>query len=270
VKDNPASTLTMAELRAIAQPPSTMNRHNAEHWAGPLYLRKGSIYLTRYLFLPSGMTPNAVTWLMVFIGACGAGVLVWPSWWALLICAVLMQFQIMVDCSDGEVARTRKLYSPAGVYIDRIGHYSSEALLAIGLGVHVDGGLGSIDGWTTVGALTAVAILMNKSFTDLVHVARAAAGLPKLADTESETVMRVGLLAKLRGGLNTFPIFRIFISIEFSLLILLLGSIDALVHHAHVLRGFVLIMLPLAVVLAGGHLLAVLLSSRLRRPPDES
>ena len=269
MRQPPLPPMTMAELRAVAQPPSTMNRHNAEHWAGPLYLRKGSIYLTRYIFLPLGMTPNAVTWLMVFIGAAGAAVLVWPSWWATLICALAMQLQIMVDCSDGEVARTRRLYSPAGVYIDRIGHYSTEALLAIGLGVHVDGGLGSIDGWTTVGALTAVAILMNKSFTDLVHVARAANNLPKLADVESVTVMRIGALAKVRGLLKAFPIFRVFISIEFSLIIVTLASIDALDHGARTLRGFVLIMLPLAVVLAAGHLLAIMLSSRLKAPPHD-
>jgi phosphatidylglycerophosphate synthase len=259
----------MAELRAVAQPPSTMNRRNAEHWAGALYLRKGSIYLTRVL-LPTGITPNGVTWLMIGIGIGGAGVLVWPSWWSVLICALAMQLQILVDCSDGEIARARKLFSPAGVYLDRIGHYSTEALLPIGIGVHVDGGLDSIGGWTTLGALTGVVVLMNKAFTDLVHVARAAAKLPMLADVESVTVMRIGLLAKIRGGLKAFPIFRVFISIEFGLLLLVLASIDAVIGGHHVLRGFVAIMLPLALLLAGGHLLAVLLSSRLRAPSTDS
>ncbi|MGH3522410.1 MAG: CDP-alcohol phosphatidyltransferase family protein, partial [Mycobacterium sp.] len=173
----------MAQLRALAQPPAVMGRRNSEHWAGALYLRRISIYLTRAL-LPTGISANGVTWLMTLTGVLAGAVLLWPSLWAVLICHLLLQLQILLDCSDGEVARVRKQTSPAGVYLDRVGHYLTEALLPLALGVHVDGGLSSVGGWTTLGAVTSIVVLWNKSFADLIHVARAYAGLGLLSGVD--------------------------------------------------------------------------------------
>jgi phosphatidylglycerophosphate synthase len=252
----------MAELRALAQPPAVMGRRNSEHWAGALYGRKLSIYLTRAL-LPTGISPNGVTWLMVALGIGGAAVLVWPSWWAVLICALAMQLQLVVDCSDGELARVRGISSPKGVYIDRIAHYVTEALLPIGVGVHVDGGLGSIGGWTTLGALTAVVVLWNKAFGDLIHVARGYARLPLMSEDAALAQVRVGLLRRIRRGLRAAPFYRAFVALEFSLLTLLAASIDALAGGAHAMRWWTIVMGPLALVLTLGHVTAILLSRRL-------
>jgi phosphatidylglycerophosphate synthase len=260
--------LTIAELRAIAQPPAVMGRRNAEHWAGALYLRRMSIYLTR-LLIPTGISANDVTGLMVVVGIAGAAVLVWPSWWALLLCALLMQLQILVDCSDGEVARYRGTTSPAGVYLDRIGHYVTEALLPIGLGVHLDGGVTDVGGWTTIGALTAVVVLLNKAVSDLIHVARAYARLPLLSDSQEAAVIRIGVMAKIRRALRFAPVFRVFVALEFSLIVFALGTVDALTSGVHLLRWWAEAMLPLAVLLTLGHLGAVLLSSRLRTGTPE-
>lgn len=258
----PRGRYTMAELRALAQPPEVIARRNAEHWAGALYLRKLSIYVTRVL-LPTGISPNGVTWLMSAVGVGGAAVLLWPSWWAVLICHLAMQLQILLDCSDGEIARVTKRTSPKGVYIDRIGHYLTEASLPIGLGIHVDGGLGSLGGWTTLGALTAVVVLWNKSFGDLIHAARSYAGLPLLPDDGSRSAPGAGLLAKLRRSLKAFPFFRAFVAFEFSLLILAFAVIDEIAGGHHVLRAWTVVMLPLAALLTAGHVLAILLSRRL-------
>src|SRR5690625_4827522 len=90
---------TISTLRAIAQPDDYLARANAEHWSVRLYLRHLSIHVTR-LLIPTGISANGVTWLMVLIGVAGAGMLAIGQWWALLICAFLMQFQVLVDCSD--------------------------------------------------------------------------------------------------------------------------------------------------------------------------
>ena len=58
---------TTAELRAVCQPPGTMNRRNGEHWAGRLYMRRISIHVTK-VFLALGWSPNSITWLMIVIG----------------------------------------------------------------------------------------------------------------------------------------------------------------------------------------------------------
>lgn len=255
------SRMPMTQLRMLAQPPAVMSRRNSEHWAGALYLRRMSIYVTRML-LPTRVSANGVTWMMIIIGVAGAVVLIWPSWWAVLLCALGMQLQILFDCSDGEVARVRGTTSPAGVYLDRLGHYLTEALLPIGVGVHADGGLGSLGGWTLLGALTAVVVVLNKSFTDLVHVARAYARLPLLSEDASVAAPRVGFLRRVRAALKTTPFFRAFVAIEFSLITFVVATIDLAIGGHWALRGWTIAMLPLAVVVAAGHLLAVLLSRR--------
>jgi phosphatidylglycerophosphate synthase len=253
---------SIAELRAIAQPPAVMGRRNSEHWAGALYLRRLSIYVTR-LLLPTGVSANGVTWLMIVVGWGAAASLLWPSWWGALIAMLLLQLQILLDCSDGEVARVRGTSSPVGVYLDRIGHYTTEGLLPVAVGIHIDGGLGSIDGWTTVGALTAVVVLLNKSFGDLIHVARGYGRLPLLSEDAAVARVRVGALARLRGALKAFPFFRSFVALEYSLITLAFATWDLVAGGHAAMHVWGVVMLPLAVLTAAGHLVAILLSSRL-------
>lgn len=268
IEQNPrAGRPSLEELRAVAQPPTVVGRRNSEHWAGTLYLRRMSLHFTRAI-LPTGISANGVTWLMILVGVIGAAVLVIPSWWAVLACAFLMQFQILIDCSDGEVARWRGTSSPMGVYLDRVGHYVTEAALPIALGVHVDGGLGSIGGWTTIGALTACVVLLKKSFGDLVHVARHYAGLPKGDEDAGTAASRSAGLRSARSLLRFFPFFRAFVAIEFSLITLVaatlglvLAALDV-VGDGVVLQWWLLLSLPLALATAGGFLLMIVTSRR--------
>ena len=85
--------------------------------------------------------------------------------------SLLIQLQLLLDCSDGELARWREQSSPVGIYLDRFGHYLTETLLPIALGIRADGGWDSIGGWTTLGLLTAVLVLLLKSETHLVPYA---------------------------------------------------------------------------------------------------
>lgn len=275
----------MAELRAVAQPDTVVGRRNSEHWAG-IYLRKGSIYLTR-LLLPTGISANAVTWVMIVIGLAAPLVLLIPGWWPVVVCAVLIQLHILVDCSDGEIARWRNQQSTAGVYIDRIGHYMVESMLPVALGVHLDGGLTSTGGWTTIGALVAIVVIIKKAFGDLVHVARTYSGWPKMTEDAEVAAPRSGGLRSLRGVLRFFPFFRAFGAIEFSLILAVVATIDVVLRLAGVeatapgdglirgdsglvyealLRVWMLLAIPLSLATAGGYLLAILASSRLRAP----
>lgn len=258
---------TLDELRAVAQPPSVVGRRNSEHWAGTLYLRRMSLHFTR-LILPTGISANGVTWLMILVGVIGAAVLMIPSWWAVLACAFLMQFQILIDCSDGEVARWRGTSSPMGVYLDRVGHYITEAALPIALGIHVDGGLGSIGGWTTIGALTGCLVLLKKSFGDLVFVARLYAGLAKGDEAAESAASRSAGLRSARSLLRFFPFFRAFVAIEFSLITLVAATVGVLltqlgaVEEGVVLQAWLVLSLPLALATAGGFLLMIVTSRR--------
>ena len=74
----PSSTPSIAELRAATQPASIFARNSGEHWAGRLYVRRFSPYLTRRL-LGTRVTPNAVTWAMIAVGLAAAAVLTLPG-----------------------------------------------------------------------------------------------------------------------------------------------------------------------------------------------
>src|SRR3954454_19050895 len=85
-----------------------------------------------------GVPPNLLTALMIPLGV-GAGAIlavhcrVWPA----AVAFVLIQLQILLDCSDGEIARWKGISSPVGIYLDRLGHWLTETALPIGLGIGV-------------------------------------------------------------------------------------------------------------------------------------
>jgi hypothetical protein len=69
---------SIAELRSVCQPPATLNRVSAEHWAGRLYMRRISIYVTRVL-LRLGVSADTVTSIMVVVGVLGGLALLLPG-----------------------------------------------------------------------------------------------------------------------------------------------------------------------------------------------
>jgi phosphatidylglycerophosphate synthase len=262
---------TIAELREITQPPSVRGRRNAEHWTGDLYMRQISPYLTRVL-LRAGLTANAVTVLMILSGAASGFALLIPGLGGALLAVVLTQLQMLWDASDGEVARWRGTSSALGIFLDRVGHYLAESLLPLGLGVRAAGGLDELAdgdgyGWTLLGALLAVVILLNKALNDIVHVARSVAGYPRVTDDESTTAPRASGLARLRRLARFVPFHRLYHSIELSLLILVAAVVDLVTGDLTGTRVLLVVLLPAALLAVAGHFLAIVTSSRLRGRP---
>ena len=246
---------SIAELRAATQPPQIFERNSGEHWAGRLYIRRLSPYATR-LFLRLGLSPDAVTWLFVLTGVGAAALLCLDGVLPVVGAVLLVQLQILLDCSDGEVARWLGRSSPRGIYLDRIGHYLTEAGLPIALGIRADE--------VTLGLVLAILVLLIKSETALVHVARAESGKPLVEDTEEIAAPRGGLLRGARRAFRYLPFFRAFVAIEFTLLALTAAIVDAIVGDLTGSRVLLVALLPVAAVTAVGHLVAILASSRLR------
>ena len=259
------STPSIAELRAATQPPEIFERNSGEHWAGRLYIRRFSPYATR-VFVRAGLSPNAVTWLFVAVGVLAAAVLSVPGLGVAGAVAAFLaiQVQILLDCSDGEVARWQGRFSVKGIYLDRIGHYATESALPIALGVRADGGWDSIGHWTTLGLVTAVLVLLIKSETALVHVARSEAGRPPPADRVEVAAPRGGALRGLRRALRLAPFYRAFVAMEFTSLALLAAVVDVAVGGRDATQFLVVALIPVAAVTALGHLVAILASDRLR------
>jgi phosphatidylglycerophosphate synthase len=257
---------SIAELREVAQPPEVRGRRNAEHWTASLYLRRFSPYLT-WLLLRTSISANGVTGLMILAGWSTAAALLIPGIWGPLVALILGQVQMLIDCCDGEVARWRGSSSPAGVFLDKVGHYTTEALIPIALGVRAatlplpvpEGYL-----WTTLGTLLALLIVLNKALNDMVHVARANAGLTKLADTHGESVPRPGLVASLRRIARFVPFHRLYHSVELTILACAMSIIGLAIGEVHASRILVAVLVPLAALSLIGHFVAIVTSNRVR------
>ena len=259
---------SIAELREVTQPPSIRGRRSAEHWTGDLYMRRISPYLTRML-VRAGFTANAVTALMIVSGAASGFALLVPGLWGALLAVALTQLQMLWDASDGEVARWRGTSSPLGIFLDRVGHYLTESLIPLALGVRAAGGLDDVVagrglGWTTLGAVLAVVIVLNKALNDMVHVARAMAGVPRVADDASTTAPRVSGLARLRRLARFVPFHRLYHSIELTLIILVAAVVDLVTGDLTGTRWLLALLVPASLLAVAGHFVAIVSSSRLR------
>lgn len=254
---------SVGELRAATQPPSIFERNSGEHWAGKLYVRRFSPYLTR-LLLRTPITPNGVTWLMIGDGVLAGLVLTLPGIAPAIAAFALIQLQILLDCSDGELARWKGISSPVGIYLDRVGHYLTETALPIGLGIHADGGWDHIGGFTTLGLVAAVLQLLVKGETALVHVARNEAGLPLVKDRRDVVAPRPTLLRSLRRLAGRAPFYRAFIAMEFTLLALVAALGDELSNSVAITRGLVFGLVAAGALTVAGHGFAILTSDRLR------
>jgi phosphatidylglycerophosphate synthase len=204
---------------------------------------------------------------MILVGWSTAAALLIPGIWGALLALVLGQLQMLVDCCDGEVARWRRTSSPAGVFLDKVGHYSTEALIPIALGIRAAAWPFEAPEdylWTTLGTLLALIIVLNKALNDMVHVARANAGLAKLADTHGESAPTHGLIATLRRAARFLPFHRLYHSVELTILAFLAAVLGLFLGQPSVDRWLVAILVPLAILALFGHFVTIMASRRVR------
>ncbi|RBP65422.1 CDP-alcohol phosphatidyltransferase-like enzyme [Brevibacterium sanguinis] len=269
-----ASYPTLAELRAKAQPEEVRSRKNAEHWTAQLYLRHISIYFTM-LLVRTRISANGVTGLMILAGWCIAASLLIPGIWGAVLAVFFSQVQMYIDCCDGEVARWRGTSGAKGVFLDKVGHYTTESLVAVALGVRAVGEWSNLQHdpaglypYLLAGTVLASLVLLNKALNDMVHVSRAFNGLDKLADSKEATALVPGTVAKLKSLARFVPFHRIYHSVELSILALVSSIVTAIAVPlgADTLVGerwLVLLLAPLCLLSVIGHFLAIMASRRL-------
>ena len=247
---------SIAQIREISQPISVTGRSTSEHWVADLYQRRLSPYLTR-LLLRTSISANGVTWLMIITGASIGPALLIQGWAGIALALFLSQLQMLLDCSDGEVARWRDTKSPMGIFLDKLGHYLAESLIPLCFGLRLanwpeESISNSI--YPYLGALLAILIILNKAFNDAVHVARAFSGLGKIQDQLGANLPRKGILRSLRKVFNFLPAQRIFHSVEFTIFVALFSAFEESLVIAFGIALFVTV----------GHVAAIVTSSKLR------
>ena len=127
------------------------------------------------------------------------------------------------------------------------------------------------DSWSVVGhpavaggALLALLVALNKVENDLVHVARAQAGVPPVPDDAAIRVPHRSGIRAARQLAGLVPVHRAFHSVELSLLVAVAAVADVFAGGGRVSALLLAALLVTAVFTVGGHLVAVLASGRLR------
>src|SRR5919198_3208375 len=166
-----SSMPSVAEIRAVGQPESLHVASGYEHWAGRLYMRRVSPYVTRAL-VATPISANAVTALLLPAGLLAALSLTVTGIWGAVGAVLFAQLWLLLDCCDGAVARWRRTFSAKGVYLDGLSHSLTQAALPAGLGIRADGGWDSIGGWTALGLLASLLVLAVSLESHLVHSVR--------------------------------------------------------------------------------------------------
>jgi phosphatidylglycerophosphate synthase len=113
-----------------------------------------------------GATPNQVTWVNIAVGlaACAAA-----ARGAFAVAGALMFLQVVLDSSDGELARLRHLHSRFGMWLDNTSDDLIDNLFIAALGV----GLGGI--WAPIGIAAAAA---RGAQAAMIHIDVARRGKP--------------------------------------------------------------------------------------------
>lgn len=100
-------------------------------------LRRIAAHLTPWA-VRRGVPANLVTAVSALIGLGGSAAFALRSYPALMIGAVLLQLSLVLDCVDGEIARTTRTRSPFGAWLDaatdRVKEYAALAGLAVAAG----------------------------------------------------------------------------------------------------------------------------------------
>jgi phosphatidylglycerophosphate synthase len=253
---------SLAELREKGQPQAVLDRLNDEHWLGRLYGRKLSPYAT-WVFARLGWSPNAVTIAFIACGIAAGVVIAFGGLATAVVGALLIQMYLILDCSDGELARWSDRKSVSGVYLDGVGHYLAESALLVGLGFRAQSHLTVAGGYVTAGLAAALLAMLVKAETDNVVVARAKAGLPAGHDDAALEPSGAGL-ARARRLASVLRIHRITQAVELSLLILIAAVIDAIRGGLTATRVLVIACLVVAALMVVAHLAAIIASRRLR------
>jgi phosphatidylglycerophosphate synthase len=159
----------LGTLRSICQGEKV--RQDRRPWY--VFSRRVSIGIT-WVLLHTPVMANDVTLVSLLLTLAAGVLLAAPSAAVALAGAFALVVHYFLDKVDGEIARYRKVYSLAGVYMDELSHTFAYAGIFAGLGVHLAWRAGTpratieVLVFAMLGALAMVMIRQNKSMGALL------------------------------------------------------------------------------------------------------
>ena len=107
-----------------------------ELWYSRLLGRRLSIYFT-WLFLHTNMSPNTLTLIHTIMSVTGSALFASTNIWMQLVGFILFNLYLILDSSDGEMARYKKQTGAFGSYIDTLSHISIYVTLYCAIGINI-------------------------------------------------------------------------------------------------------------------------------------
>jgi len=95
------------------------NYSDGDTWYARIVCRKFSVYFI-WFFVRTPISPNQITLLMILIGIIGGVFLAIPGYVNGLIGVLFLQLFLILDCTDGGVARSKRKFSSKGKFLDLI------------------------------------------------------------------------------------------------------------------------------------------------------
>lgn len=111
-----------------------VKKNSNSSWWVKLWVRKASFLFT-YLFINLGFSPNAVSVFSIFVVLAACVCFSVPNMVCVAIAVILVNFWLVLDCVDGNIARCRKVKTVYGEFVDDIGGYYTVAFVYLAIGV---------------------------------------------------------------------------------------------------------------------------------------
>lgn len=123
----------MYSLKTIISSLPAKKNSKSSLWV-KLVIRRVSFLFT-FIFINLGFSPWAVSVLSVFVALAGSILLMIPNYICVIVGTVLIQFWLVLDCVDGNIARCKNQSSEMGSFIDALSGYYVSAFVYIGTGI---------------------------------------------------------------------------------------------------------------------------------------
>lgn len=111
-----------------------VKKNSNSSWWVKLWVRKTSFFFT-YVFINLGFSPNGVSVLSIFVTLTACALFMVPVKWVVIVAVALINFWLVLDCVDGNIARCRKQKTVYGEFVDDIGGYYTVAFVYLAVGV---------------------------------------------------------------------------------------------------------------------------------------
>ena len=142
-----------------------VKKNSNSSWWVKLWVRRVSFLFT-YLFINLGFSPNGVSVLSIFVAVFSFVCFAIPTN-STLICAIIgINFWLVLDCVDGNIARCRKRKTVYGEFVDDIGGYYVVAFVYLAISIrayYMNGCLSGLSHWIIViGAVSCISDILSR------------------------------------------------------------------------------------------------------------